>query len=352
VRTLGFAALLGVSLVVLNGCAGIETAARIVRRNVASIDDHRFFPSRPVPVGRESRPIPRTVVPIEIENIEYEGRSLAAILRDSKSVAFLAHRSEIVVETYDREYTERTPIMSFSIAKSILSKYASDRIGVYVPKLTARGFSDTTIEDLLSMTSGVDHAENDNPFGRHVRMYYTDRLESEILSLRRPAGAEDRFVDNSGDPMILALVLSRAFGAETISSFPSRALEPRSQRGTGESDVLLCRYPEGLRGVRTRLPQRRRRAGRTQSCIALLGRIGRRRDSVSTRVVDQRRHGGHLRGRVSWPVRLRQPAERCRPRPVRTRPRRVYLRRVARDPGDGRDRDRPYSFAYTRAGTS
>lgn len=94
----------------------------------------------------------------------------------------------------------------------------------YVPELAEKGFSAVTLRHLLQMTSGIDYAENDNPLGLHVRFYYTDHLEDEILKLklREPPGR--RFVYKSSDAFLLTLALHRALGGKSIAEYMQERL--------------------------------------------------------------------------------------------------------------------------------
>jgi CubicO group peptidase (beta-lactamase class C family) len=58
------------------------------------------------------------------------------------------------------------------------------------------------------MTSGIDYAENDFPLGLHARLYYTNRLEQEILNLRLRERPGTQFIYKSGDAAILILALT------------------------------------------------------------------------------------------------------------------------------------------------
>jgi CubicO group peptidase (beta-lactamase class C family) len=69
------------------------------------------------------------------------------------------------------------------------------------------------------MTSGIDYAENDFPFGIHVRFYYTNRLEQEILGLRLKERPGTRFAYKSGDALLLTLALKRALGGKDITHY-------------------------------------------------------------------------------------------------------------------------------------
>jgi CubicO group peptidase (beta-lactamase class C family) len=74
------------------------------------------------------------------------------------------------------------------------------------------------------MTSGVDYAENDNPFGIHTRFYYTDHIEKEVLQLTLHEPSGRRFVYKSGDAFLLTLALQRALGQVTVTEYMERRL--------------------------------------------------------------------------------------------------------------------------------
>ncbi len=135
---------------------------------------------------------------------------LAELLETSETAAFLVIKDDVVVfENYYGGYDRTTSSLSFSMAKSVLSllvgcalddgylQSVDQPVTDFVPELAEKGFSIVTLRHLLQMTSGIDYAENDFPFGLHVRFYYTDRLEDEILKLRlqEPPGRGGLFTD-------------------------------------------------------------------------------------------------------------------------------------------------------------
>jgi CubicO group peptidase (beta-lactamase class C family) len=75
----------------------------------------------------------------------------------------------------------------------------------WVPELADEGLADVTIHDLLTMMSGSSYQENDNPFGAHVILNYTPRLEERILRFETEAlpGTVCRY--KSGDNALLGL---------------------------------------------------------------------------------------------------------------------------------------------------
>lgn len=94
----------------------------------------------------------------------------------------------------------------------------------YLPELMGKGFQAVTFRHLLQMTSGVEYAENDNPFGRHARFYYTDHLDKEILKLKLEETPGQRFVYKSGDAFLLTLALQRALGRITVTDYMQERL--------------------------------------------------------------------------------------------------------------------------------
>jgi CubicO group peptidase (beta-lactamase class C family) len=238
--------------------AGTTTVMRTLRYNFSGIDDYRIFPQRrmsaalqPFQFGQNGR----AGTALQVNYGKQQEVDLAALLARTDTTAFLfIRRDHIVAEHYFAGYGLDTPSLSFSMAKSFLSMLAGcaladgyfksldQSITDFVPELAARGFSAVTLKHLLQMTSGIDYAENDNPFGLHARLYYTDHLEQEIqnFKLKEPPGT--RFAYKSGDAMLLTLVLQRALGKKSISQYTQERLwQPLGM----EHDGLLSVDHEG-----------------------------------------------------------------------------------------------------------
>ena len=94
----------------------------------------------------------------------------------------------------------------------------------FVPELAEHGFDNVRIRHLLTMTSGSNYVEDDNPFGEHVILNYTPQLEREILRFETEDTPGATFRYKSGDNALLALGLARALGDETITSYAQRKL--------------------------------------------------------------------------------------------------------------------------------
>lgn len=216
--------------------AGPTTVYRVLRYNASDIDDPRIFPQRiltaaPHPFRfREGVKPEIAALPVRIDG--QGDQTLTDLLHTSQTTAFLVIKDDVIIfESYDREYDRATPSMSFSMAKSVLSilvgcalddgllRSIDQPVTDYVPELAGKGFGSVTLRHLLQMTSGIDYAENDNPFGIHARFYYTDHLEEDILKLTLHELPGQRFLYKSGDAFLLTLALQRMLGGRSITDY-------------------------------------------------------------------------------------------------------------------------------------
>lgn len=221
--------------------AGLTTVQRTLRYNFSGIDDVRIFPGRTLTAAPEPFRFREAITPELAALMAHtggEGRlGLGALLRDSLTTAFVMIKDDtIVFEYYSGGYDRGTPSLSFSMAKSILSilvgcaiddgilKSIDQPVTDYVPELARRGFGSVTLRHLLQMTSGINYAENDNPFGLHVRFYYTDHLEDEILKLTLQEPPGRRFLYKSSDAFLLTLALQRALHGRNVTDYMQQRL--------------------------------------------------------------------------------------------------------------------------------
>ena len=212
-----------------------DTVWRIIRYNISGIDDYKIFPSRPLQASLTpfnfNESSDQSWVP-QMFDEDNQAVPLDDLLSINDTVAFLFIKDDtIFYERYFQGYSESSPSLSFSMAKSFLSiligcaiddgyiQSVEQVVTDFVPELAANGFDIVTIEHLLQMTSGMAYIENDNPFGIHPRFYYTADLESEILKLGMREQPEQEFIYKSGENALLGLILSRALGTKTITDY-------------------------------------------------------------------------------------------------------------------------------------
>lgn len=221
--------------------AGPVTVYRTVVYNHSGIDDYRIFPQRrltaaPLPFRfREGGHNGNTPLPVNFGS--RQNIPLSELLSSTGTVAFLMVKDDaIMFEQYFEGFDRATSSLSFSMAKSFLSvlvgcaiadgylKSVDQPVTDFVPELREKEFASVTLKHLLQMTSGIDYAENDFPLGLHVRFYYTDRLEREILNLRLREQPGTRFIYKSGDAYLLTLALKRALGGKSITAYMQERL--------------------------------------------------------------------------------------------------------------------------------
>lgn len=236
-------------LLLLGSC----TFLRMVRYGNSDIDDHCcIFPTRELTASAHPRPFPRASAALTAGGSQaalpeggagnvrgtlptHVARELDAFLAAHDTGAFLVvHRGAIVYERYFGDHRRDSATLAFSMSKSVLSLLVGCAVddGIiasvqqpvtdYVPELADRGFGEVTIEHLLQMTSGMDFRESPSPLRQHPYFYYGDDLERRLLrqKLAVPPGTE--FAYKSGENQLLGLVLARALGEETITSYTQR----------------------------------------------------------------------------------------------------------------------------------
>jgi CubicO group peptidase (beta-lactamase class C family) len=228
-------------LAIWSWSASPETVFRIIRYNTSGIDDYKIFPGRPLQASQtpfyfiqspDVSWLPKIITFGSAKDV-----SLDELLKSNETVAFLVIKDDTVLfERYYDGYSPSSPSLAFSMAKSFLSiligcaiddgyiRSVDQPVTDFVPELEKNGFDHVTIKHLLQMTSGVDYAENDNPFGIHPRFYYTSNLEREILKLRLKEAPGKEFSYKSGDNALLALILTRALRTMTITAYMQRRI--------------------------------------------------------------------------------------------------------------------------------
>lgn len=221
--------------------AGPITVYRTVVYNNSGIDDYRIFPQRRLTAA----PLPfrfhegdsEGITPLPVSFGSRRDVPLPELLSATETVAFLIVKNDtIMFEKYLEGFDRATLSLSFSMAKSFLSilvgcaiadgylKSVDQPVTDLVPELKEKGFASVTLKHLLQMTSGIDYAENDFPLGLHARLYYTNRLEQEILNLRLRERPGTQFIYKSGDAFLLTLVLKRALGPKSITEYMQERL--------------------------------------------------------------------------------------------------------------------------------
>jgi len=164
--------------------------------------------------------------------------ALNTLLPETNTVAFLIIKEDVILmERYYQEYDESRRSLAFSMSKSFLSiligaavddgliESVSQPVTDYVPELIAAGYDRVSIRHLLQMTSGMDYVEVEGQdTSLHNRLYYTTRLEHELLRLDLAQEPGQGFSYKSGENALLGLILSRAIAPKTITAYTQERL--------------------------------------------------------------------------------------------------------------------------------
>ena len=226
-------------------CPGLAYIADKACRVSAFSDFGNLFPSRNVAAPAQASPLKRA--PRELQ-IAYEfggqSRTLDDYLDKYPITGLLIAKDDtILFERYQYGRTDKHPLTSFSMAKTIAGllvglavergaiRSIDDTAETYVPELRGTEYGRTPIRALLTMASGIKFSET-----------YSDP-SSDIYELARltleqdPAGVAgalprfntrlhppgERFNYSSADTLVLGLVVARATG-RTVSELASELL--------------------------------------------------------------------------------------------------------------------------------
>ena len=222
--------------------AGCGTYGRMLQHGFSGVEDYRIFDNRRV--GASPDPdlfvdvTEANRVPQFITGAGFEGRDLDVLLRETNTLAFLVLRDDtLLYEGYFNGHTAGDLSLGFSMTKSVVAllvgcaiddgliRSVEDPVTDYLPELRGRGFEDVTLRHLLQMTSGLAYTESDNPFGLHSRLYYCERcLERAVLDFELAEPPGTRFRYKSGDNLLLAAVLRRTLGDESLAAYLERRI--------------------------------------------------------------------------------------------------------------------------------
>lgn len=182
--------------------------------------------------GDVARPLPANPQPLDLSyRFEDHDYSLAELHRRTFTTAFVVlHRGEIVHESYPGAFAgPRTRMQLFSVSKSVTSMLVGialadgaigsvkDRVTDYRPDFAGTAYAETTLAELLDMTSGVGDAEvwdvPDSGIKRFERAVMGGGDVAQVIrSAPRTAPPGQRFNYSTFDAQILGWVLEAATG--------------------------------------------------------------------------------------------------------------------------------------------
>ncbi len=161
-----------------------------------------------------------------------------AYMLDNRHAAIVVlHNGKIRLETYGLEFNDKGRWTSFSVAKSLTSTLVGaaiqdghiesldEPVSKYIPDLAGSAYDDVTIQQLLTMTSGVRWIEDyDDPtsdvalFNTHVSEDGSSNLVSYMKGLPRAHPAGQVWNYSTGETNLIGVLVIEATG-KTLSDY-------------------------------------------------------------------------------------------------------------------------------------
>jgi CubicO group peptidase (beta-lactamase class C family) len=237
----------GFSITILLFCLSLTSChvARYVYWNFADVSDYKKFPADTITASQSPFDLRRSLHPISLSEPGTprdgsESTDLSRFLEVQKTLAFLILRNDtLIYEKYFKGYSRNSVIPSFSVSKSFVSALVGIAISEgairdihqpvtdYLPEMKDPGFQHVTLEDLLTMRSGIKFNEGyKNPFGEAAKFYYGLNLKRYTRKLKVIHTPGSLYEYASGNVQILAMVLEKATGKRLSEYFEEKIWKP------------------------------------------------------------------------------------------------------------------------------
>ena len=160
------------------------------------------------------------------------------MLERAQTSAFMVlHNDTIIYENYFNGFNKDSIFTSFSVAKSFVStlvrmsisdgyiKNENDKITAYLPELLKKDkrFSDISIKDLLSMSSGLAYSHDGFPSDDDFTYVSPDLRKAILNHVRISEQPGKRWLYNNYNPLLLGMILERTTGM-SVSKYAEKKL--------------------------------------------------------------------------------------------------------------------------------
>jgi len=206
--------------------------ARYIYLNFPDVNDYKKLPNHPVSHDpsksfrfKENKDYNIAgLLPVSCGNNIV--RDLDQFLTDTRTSAFIIIRNDTVLfEKYYHGHTRSTLSKTFSISKNVMSALigiaidegliasVNDPVVKYIPELKDGRLSGMTIQNCLSLASGIRADEGEIwPWNTKVRVYYSPNVRKLLSNISYDSEPGKTFHVEEMTPTLLGLVLERATG--------------------------------------------------------------------------------------------------------------------------------------------
>jgi CubicO group peptidase (beta-lactamase class C family) len=215
----------------------------------------KIFPGHVVKAGGKVRPFPQGK-PLAMDAAEID----AFLQAQNVAGLIVIQDGKIRLERYARGYDPEGRWTSFSVAKSFTSslvgaaikdgyiKSLGDPVTRYIPELAGSGYDGVTIEQLLTMTSGVKWNEDyTDPRSDVARMFLEPVPAGEdptvfyMKKLPRESAPGSKWVYKTGETNLIGVLVMRATGKPLASYLSAKIWRPYGM----ERDAFWMVDPSG-----------------------------------------------------------------------------------------------------------
>ena len=210
------------------------------KRDAAFRDMEKRLPSRVVSAGGSVAGLPdgKKIAPSWI----FAGQSweTKSYMQDQRAAGVIVvHNGQVRLEQYGLDFSAEQRWTSFSVAKSFTStlvgaaikdgyiKSIDDQLTLYIPELAGSGYDGVTVQQLLTMQSGVqwneDYSDPKSDVAQFLLTKSVDGVDPTILymkNLRSEVEPGSRWQYNTGETNLIGVLVSKASG-KTLSDYLS-----------------------------------------------------------------------------------------------------------------------------------
>ena len=203
----------------------------------------KIFPSRDVPASL--RPYPLPLKPVDLSGLRFEVEDSELSLDDyfaQRNVAglLIVKDGEVLYERYGLGNTAATRWVSYSVAKSVTSMLVGaaiqdgyiatvdEKVTDYLPRLRGSAYEQTSIRNLLQMSSGVawDETYDDPKSDVFIDSWATLFLQRYLRLKPRAAPPGETFNYNTAETNLVGTLLRAAIGNNLSTYLSEKIWQP------------------------------------------------------------------------------------------------------------------------------
>jgi CubicO group peptidase (beta-lactamase class C family) len=201
------------------------------------------FPTREIAAGGKTLELPNQLLRLGEVEIQIEGRTLTAdeyFLEQSVAGLLVIKDGKTVYERYGLGNTEKSLWVSFSVAKSVTSmligaaiqdgyiKSVDEKITDYLPRLKNSAYEQSSIRNVLQMSSGVEWNEDyaDPKSDVNTATWDTTGLYEYLRFRPRDAAPGEVFNYNSAETNLAGTLLRSAVGNNLATYLSEKIWKP------------------------------------------------------------------------------------------------------------------------------